>query len=212
MTTELLNPVARIRTGVLFVAVMFAGTLAGFFLTYGFTTMPGLETTDDRTFVEAFQGLERMFGSFDFGINWPVILGYLGSPVVIVVAIALHRRARPIVWFLVAALVLTLATIAVTQVVHVPLNEAISAAGDPSGIQAAQVRLEFRESWWRGWNLVRCATSLGAFSFLSWALHLGGRSPRVRPGPAPGSRQSAGVSGSRAVMPSRGRMRVASRA
>jgi hypothetical protein len=72
------NSMSKARTIVLFVAVLFAGTLAGFFLTYAFTIMPGLETTDDRTFVEAFQGLERMFGTFDYGYNWPLMFGYLG--------------------------------------------------------------------------------------------------------------------------------------
>ena len=117
------------RTVVLFVAVMSSGILAGFFLTYGFTILPGLATTEDQVFVEAFQGLERMFGTFEFGINWPVILGYLSGPVVMAVAMALHRKSGPILQWLLAAFVLTIATI-VTQMFNVPLNDAITAAGD----------------------------------------------------------------------------------
>lgn len=66
---------STVRTAVLFAATLVAGTLAGFFLTYAGTIMPGLATTDDRTFVGAFQGLERMFGTFDYGVNWPVLIG-----------------------------------------------------------------------------------------------------------------------------------------
>jgi uncharacterized membrane protein len=164
-----------VRTAVLVVAVLSSGILAGFFLTYGFTIMPGLETTDDDVFVAAFQGLERMFGTFEYGVNWPVIVGYLGGPAVMVAAIALHRRCRPLRTWLGAALGLTFATIAITQLVNVPLNDAITAAGDPSVAEAAPVRTEFREDWWRAWNLARSATAMGAFACLSWALFLHGR-------------------------------------
>jgi uncharacterized membrane protein len=166
---------SKARTAVIFVALMFAGTMAGFFLTYAYTIMPGLATTDDRTFVAAFQGLERMFGTFAYGINWPVFLGFFGVPLVTAVAIALNR-SRPIVWWLVASLVLSIATIVITFSFHVPLNNALSAAGDPATIDAAQVRADFREGWWRAWNLVRSATSLGAFVCLGWALFLHGKS------------------------------------
>lgn len=166
---------SRTRTIVFFAAVLLSGTLAGFFLTYAFTIMPGLETTDDRTFVEAFQGLERIFGSFDYGYNWPVMFGFLGGPLVIAVAIALNWRHRPIVWWIVAALVLTIATIVITQTFNVPLNNEIKAAGDPNLTEAVQVRADFRETWWRAWNLVRSATSVGAFVCLSWAFFLHGK-------------------------------------
>ncbi|MPY96346.1 MAG: DUF1772 domain-containing protein [Acidimicrobiia bacterium] len=177
VSSPVANSMSKARTMVLFAAVMFAGTLAGFFLTYAFTIMPGLETTDDRTFVAAFQGLERMFGTFDYGYNWPVVLGFLGGPLVIVVAIALDRR-RPIVWWLVAALVLSIATILITQSVNIPLNNEIKAAGDADMIEAVQVRADFRENWWRAWNLVRSATSVGAFVCLGWALFLHGNRMR----------------------------------
>jgi uncharacterized membrane protein len=181
LDTDVLAPKSRTvggstaRTVVLFVAVMSSGILAGFFLTYGFTIMPGLATTEDQVFVEAFQGLERMFGTFEFGINWPVILGYLCGPVVMAVAMALHRKSGPILWWLLAAFLLTIATIAITQIFNVPLNDAITAAGDASGTEAAQVRADFREDWWRTWNLARSATAVGAFACLSWALFLHGR-------------------------------------
>ena len=71
-------------------------------------------------------------------------VGFFGGPVLIVVAIALDR-SRPMLWWLLAALVLILATIAITFGFHVPLNDAIKAAGNPDGIDVAQVRDDFRE-------------------------------------------------------------------
>ncbi len=115
-----------------------------------------------------------MFGTFAYGINWPVLLGFFGVPFLIAVAITLNR-GRPMVWWLVAALVLSIATIVITFSFHVPLNNAINAARDPNMIDVAQVRADFREGWWRAWNLVRCATSVGAFVCLGWALFLHGR-------------------------------------
>jgi uncharacterized membrane protein len=150
-------------------------SVAGFFLTYGFTIMPGLATTEDQVFVAAFQGLERMFGTFEFGVNWPVIFGYLFSPIVMAVAIALHRKSGPIRGWLLAALMLTVATIAITQIFNVPLNDAITAAEAPAATDAAQVRADFREDWWRAWNLARSATAVGAFACLSWAWFVHGR-------------------------------------
>ena len=161
----------KLRITVLFVAVLVAGNLTGFFLTYGYTIMPGLATTDDRTFVEAFQGLERMFGTSEYGFNWPVFVSYFCGPILVVIAIILNRH-RPVVWWITAALVFLLATVVVTQTFNVPLNEEIKAAGDPSAIEAAGVREDFREGWWRAWNLVRSATSGLAFVCLTWALVL----------------------------------------
>jgi len=195
LDVEVLAPTSRtvgkstVRTLVLFVPVMSSGILAGFFLTYGFTIMPGLATTEDQVFVEAFQGLERMFGTFEFGINWPVIFGYLCGPVVMAVAIALHRKSRPMRRWLLASLVLTLATIAITQIFNVPLNDAITAAGDPTVTDAAQVRADFRERWWRAWNLARSATAVGAFACLTWALFVHART--TASGSAPETRWSA---------------------
>jgi len=59
--------------------------------------------------------------------------------------------------------------------VHVPLNDAIKAAGDPSHIDVAVVRQRFRESRWAAWNLARVSTTTTAFGLLAWALVLYGR-------------------------------------
>lgn len=164
------------RTSVIFTAVILAGTLAGFFLTYSYTIMPGLATTDDRTFVGAFQGLERMFESFNYdaGVNWHILFAYPGLPLVTAVAVA-QNRSRPFVWWLVAALALSIVPIIVSTTVNVPSNNALVAAGDPAMIDVAQVRADFQESTWKAWNNVRSATTLGAFVCLSWVLFLHGK-------------------------------------
>jgi uncharacterized membrane protein len=59
--------------------------------------------------------------------------------------------------------------------VHVPLNNAIKAAGDPGHVDVALARQRFRESRWAAWNLVRVAATTSAFGLLTWALVLYGR-------------------------------------
>ncbi len=157
-------------------------TLSGLFLTYGFTVMPGLATVDDYTFVSAFQGLERMFGTFDYGVNLPVLLGYAVGPFVIVLAIILNFR-RPLRRWLIAALALVIVSVLVSQIFNVPLNNAIVSAGDPGLIDPTQVRLDFDEQTWRFWNMVRSATTLGAFMCSGWALYQSGRQTTTHPAP-----------------------------
>ena len=164
------GPSGTTGMAMLFTAVLFAGVLAGFFLTYAFTIMPGLATIDDRAFVEAFQGLERMFGSLEHGINVPVLLGWAINPVVMAAALWAFRRDPGIRWWIVAALCLQAVTMVTTVSVNVPLNNALVAAGDPTGMAATEVREAFREDWWRAWNLVRTWTSVGTFACVTWAL------------------------------------------
>jgi uncharacterized membrane protein len=48
-----------VRTVTLLGATMTMGLAAGVFALYAHTIMPGLKKTDDRTFVAAFQSLDR---------------------------------------------------------------------------------------------------------------------------------------------------------
>lgn len=164
-----------LRIVVLFVAVLSAGIGTGFFLTYAYTIMPGLSTTDDRTFVGAFQGLERVFGSFDTTVNWPVMLSFFGGPVLTAAALVLNRRNRRVVALTTVALILLLSVIFTTLRFNVPRNDGITAAGDPDRINVTQVREDFGEDSWRAWNLVRSGTSSVAFICLASALFLLGR-------------------------------------
>jgi uncharacterized membrane protein len=144
---------------------------AGVFALYAHTIMPGLGNTDDRTFVTAFQSLDRAI------INpWFMAGGFVGA-LLFTLAAALTQLGRaPLPWIL-AALALYLIAVVITIAVHVPLNDAIKAAGNPDRIvDLTAVRERFHEMRWVAWNLVRVATTTGAFAFLTWALVLFGRS------------------------------------
>ena len=154
-------------------ATITMGLVTGAFALYAHTVMPGLKATDDRTFVTAFQSMDRAI------INpWFMVGGFVGALVFTGVAAALHlgSEARSVLPWVAVALVLYLVAFVITIAVNVPLNDGLKAAGNPSHItDLAAVRHRFNEARWVTWNNVRTAVSLVAFGCLTWALVLYGR-------------------------------------
>jgi uncharacterized membrane protein len=154
----------------LLLATISMGLVAGVFGLYAHTVMPGLARTDDRTFVGAFQSLDRAI------IN-PWFLGgeFMGALVLTFVAALAHIGAAALPWIAVA-LMLYAATFVITIRVNVPLNDRIKAAGDPDSIaDLGSVRRRFDEARWVRWNLVRVVASTLSFALLAWSLVLSGR-------------------------------------
>lgn len=92
------------------------------------------------------------------------------------IAAAATQIGRAALPWTIAALVLYLVAFVITIAVHVPLNGALEAAGDPDAIAHLDtVRRDFDEARWRTWNTVRAWTSTIAFAALCWSLVLHGR-------------------------------------
>ena len=158
-----------IRTATLIGATLTMGFIAGAFVLYAHTIMPGLRKTDDRTFVAAFQATDRAI------INRWFMITAFGGALVLTLAAGIANRGTPALPWILAAFGLYLVAVIVTMAVNVPLNDVIKAAGDPAHIDVAQVRARFDEARWAAWNLVRVLTSVPAFGLLAWALVLCGR-------------------------------------
>ncbi len=162
-----------LRAAALVAATMTMGIGAGVFQLYVFAIMPGLGRTDDRTFVGAFQQIDKaIVGPWLFFF----FFGALGFTAL---AAALHFGAdeRSALPWIGGAIVLHLAVVVITLVVNVPLNNEIDAAGDPDQIaDLAAVRRRFNEARWVAWNVFRAVASTIAFGCLAWALVLHGRS------------------------------------
>ena len=152
-------------------ATITMGLVAGVFVLYAHTIMPGLRSTDDHTFVAAFQSIDRAI------INpWFMAGGFLGA-LLFTIAAAVTNIGRAVLPWVLVALGLYLIAFVITIAVHVPLNDAIKAAGNPDHTpNLAGVRERFHEIRWATWNLVRVATTTTAFGCLAWALVLYGRS------------------------------------
>ena len=102
------------------------GLMAGVFGIYSNAIMPGLRRTDDRTFVAAFQSIDRAI------LNPAFLATFLGALVFTALAALLHLGDddRPVLPWIGAALVLYLLVFVITIGINVPSNNDIKAAGD----------------------------------------------------------------------------------
>ena len=148
------------------------GLMAGVFSLYAHTIMRGLGTTDDRTFVGAFQAIDRAI------INPIFMANFFGTLILdgAAAGLQLGEGDRGVLAWVIVALALYVTAVAITVVVHVPLNDQIKAAGDAQEVSdIAAVRARFHETRWATWNTVRAAATTIAFGCLTWALVLQGR-------------------------------------
>jgi uncharacterized membrane protein len=154
------------RDVVLVLATASVGLMAGVFFAYAVAVMPGLGRTDDRTFVGAFQAMDRAI------VNPLFLIVFVSALAITVFAAAVHLgdESRSAVPWILAAAVLYLVVFVITVRVNVPLNDAIKAAGDPEQIDAAAVRERFSEATWVRWNVVRTGLTTAALGCLAIAL------------------------------------------
>jgi uncharacterized membrane protein len=156
----------------LLAATLTMGLMAGVFGLYAHAIMPGLGKTDDRTFIGAFQEIDKAV------VRPWFMLFFVGALVYTGLAAVFHLGAdeRSVLPWIVAALALYLAVFVITVAVNVPLNDDIKAAGDPDRIaDLAAVRASFHETRWVAWNIVRAVATTVAFGCLTWAVVLHGR-------------------------------------
>jgi len=157
-----------LRVALLIGALLTTGLMAGVYAIYANALMPGLARVDDRTFVDAFQAIDRAI------VN-PLFLGFgfVGSLVLTLVAGLLSLGEDALVWIAVA-FVLNLIAVILTVRVNVPLNDGLKAAGDPATADVAAARAAFDEPKWRRFNLVRAYLMVVASGLLSWGLYVTG--------------------------------------
>ena len=161
-----------VREIVLIAATMTMGLMAGVFGIYGNAIMPGLRRTDDRTFVAAFQSIDRAI------INPAFMVTFFGALALTALAALLHLTGdqRPMLPWIGAALVLYLFVVVITIGINVPRNNEIKAAGDVDRMTDPHgVRERFDEGRWVRWNHVRTFASTVAFGLLAWALVASGQ-------------------------------------
>jgi uncharacterized membrane protein len=112
-----------LREVVLIAATMTMGLMAGVFGIYGNAIMPGLRRTDDRTFVAAFQSIDRAI------INPAFMATFFGALALTALAALLNLTGdgRLLLPWIAAALVLYLFVFVITIGVNVPRNNEIKA-------------------------------------------------------------------------------------
>lgn len=154
------------QAAALVAATITTGLLAGLLAAFSYAIMPGLRRADDRTLVSTMQQVNVAI------LNPLFIVIYIGAPVLTALAAVLHlaEGQRRVLAWLVAALVLSVATFVITAARNIPLNNLLAAAGEPARHpDLAAVRRRFERPWAR-WNLVRAVTSTAALGCLGLAL------------------------------------------
>jgi uncharacterized membrane protein len=172
------------RTWILGSATVAAGLIAGFFYAYACSVMLGLAQLDDRAFIDAMQRINATVRNGWFAAS------FFGALPLTALAAALHLRrdSRPVLPWVLAALVGYTAAFLITMFLSVPLNEELAAAGVPATIgEPGAVRAAY-ENIWVTWNLVRTIASTAALACLVRALLVHARTTRPiiggRPSPA----------------------------
>ena len=121
--------------------------------------LPGIARSDDDTFVASMRGMNAAILNPVFGLVF-------GGPLVFgVVAIATRLPDGGAISSTAAALSLYVATLVITGVVNVPLNNRLDSTEPPEAARAL-----FEKTWVR-WNVVR--TVLCTLAFVEFALALG---------------------------------------
>ena len=133
--------------------------MAGVYLAFSIAVLPGIARLDDNTFVTSMRGMNAAILNPVFGLVF-------GGPLVFgVVAIATQLPDGEGISSTAAALSLYVATLVITGVVNVPLNNRLDSTEPPEDARAL-----FEKTWVR-WNVVR--TGLCTLSFAEFALALG---------------------------------------
>ncbi|WP_326595656.1 anthrone oxygenase family protein [Streptomyces sp. NBC_01803] len=153
------------------VALLTAALMAGIFLSFTLSVLPGLDAIEPEHSVRAMRSMN------DSILNPAFLTTFMGVPVAAVATGALllllgHRAAGLV--FLAAAAVYVLGVFLPTAAVNVPLNDTLAAAGDHPA-DAAGVWADFSPRWGR-WNAVRSASSAVTLLLIGLALYLWARS------------------------------------
>lgn len=149
-------------------ATLTVGLMAGLFYAYACSVMLGLARSSDRTFVEAMQRINESIQN-----GWFFVC-FVGALVLSAATLVLTTSAtgRPALGWVIAAMALYLAVLAVTAGISIPLNNQLAAAGSVDHIHdLGTLRAHFEAGWVR-WNIVRTVFCTGSFACLIWALRL----------------------------------------
>jgi uncharacterized membrane protein len=157
----------------LLAATLTCGLTAGLLFGYACSVMPALSGSGDGVFVEVMQRINVAI------LNGWFLVCFVGALVLGVLAVALQLAGQrgPALVGAGLGLALYLASLAVTAVVNVPLNDALAAvpfgeaSGEPSVLAAARVAFEQR---WVVANLARTVLATASFACFAWSLAAGG--------------------------------------
>lgn len=156
--------ISAFARGVLLLTVLTSGLSAGLFYIFEAAITPGLAIVSDRTYIEAFQGINAIIRNLPFGV------AFFGPIVLAAVAVRLLRHNRRMMWLVAAGLaVYVIGVLGVTFGFHVPRNEELATYSNLATTDLSAVRRRF-EGPWNSLNLVRTVAACASFALFSFAL------------------------------------------
>lgn len=177
------GPGGRAVSVLLAVSIVTTGLMAGLFLAYDVSVMPGLARSDDRLYAEAMQNFNELIdGNGLFGMTF--LAAFLAPVAAAIVGFVKGRRGVA-VWAALAA-ALYLVVLLITFLVNIPLNDELAGLGDPGRATDLSVIEDFKGTWAMT-NVLRTAFCTLALGSLAYAMLLQGRASALRP--ARGSRR-----------------------
>lgn len=153
-----------------------AGMAAGVFFTFTALVIPGLLDMNHRESLRGFQAIDGRLQPGAPSVNWQPLFGLFlfGTSALTVVALLsswphVTQTVRTLV--ATAAILYNLGCWLPTLLTIVPFNNRVrdTDLDALSPTELAQLRSDFERNW-RGWNLVRTASSAGTFALLIAAI------------------------------------------
>jgi uncharacterized membrane protein len=147
---------------VLYIAILLTGLSAGLFYAWQVSVIPGTKLTQDSTYIETMQKINRAI------INPPFMLIFLGSLLIQILSVILYWNTEMSLWLILSAtLVYGAGTVIVTGLGNVPLNDALDELqlNELSKEEISKERHDYEVPWNR-LHLIRTVFSVISFMLL----------------------------------------------
>lgn len=147
---------------VLYIAILLTGLSAGLFYAWQVSVIPGTKLTQDSTYIETMQKINRAI------INPPFMLIFLGSLLIMILSVILYWNTEMSLWLILSAtLVYGAGTVMVTGLGNVPLNDALDELqlNDLSKEEISKERHDYEVPWNR-LHLIRTVFAVLSFMLL----------------------------------------------
>jgi len=165
---------AEVDAGLRFLALLWVGVMAGFFVAFSVLVMPGLDRVDAAAGIAAMQAINAAVAS--------VAVAFGGASLLCLAVIASAAVRRSGGWLApLGALVYLVGVFGVTVAFNVQLNDELDLVA-PSSPSAAAAMADYLVEWTR-WNHVRTATGILSFALIGASLLRGRRGDGGRGGP-----------------------------
>ncbi len=140
-----------LREVALTLTVVTTGLSAGLLCAFGYSVLPGLNRADPQVAVAAMQRMNVAI------VNPLFLVIFFGGLVFGALSVWAYWDDG-LRWWILAAVILTAAGIAITMTINVPANDRLAAAGEVTAATAPQVWSDF-VTVWVGWNIVRAVVT-----------------------------------------------------